>query len=56
MQTLNLEQLKVATQAEANDDRWFHAKVQASIDGLKDGSNRILSQQEVDERRAALRV
>ncbi len=45
-----------AAQAEADYDRWFHAKVQASIDGLKDGSNRILSQQEVDERRAALRA
>ncbi len=47
--------LKAAHDA-AEYDRWFHAKVQASMDGLKDGTNRILSQQEVDERRAALRA
>ncbi|MBE0473740.1 hypothetical protein [Rhodoferax sp.] len=45
-----------AAQADADYDRWFRAKVQASIDGLKDGSNRILTQQEVDAHRAALRT
>ena len=47
--------LKAAHEA-ADYDRWFDAKVQASINGLKDGTNRILSQQEVDERRAAVRA
>lgn len=45
-----------AAQADADYDRWFHAKVQASIDGLKDGSNRLLSQQEVEAHRTALRT
>ncbi|MBK7052351.1 MAG: hypothetical protein IPH54_17595 [Rhodoferax sp.] len=38
--------LKVEHQAarEAADyDRWFDAKVQASMDGVKDGSNRVYS-------------
>jgi len=45
-----------ASQESADYDRWFDAKVQASINGLKDGTNRILSQHEVDERRAAVRT
>ena len=45
-----------AAQADADYDRWFHAKVQASMDGVKDGSNRLLTSQEVDERRKALRA
>lgn len=45
-----------AAQADADYDRWFRSKVQASIDGLKDGSNRILSQQEVEAHRAGLRA
>ena len=43
-----------AAQADADYDRWFHAKVQASLDGLADGSNRALSDEEVQTRRAAL--
>jgi hypothetical protein len=35
-----------AAQADADYDRWFHAKVQASIDGLKDGSNRVYTAEE----------
>jgi len=35
-----------AAQADADYDRWFRAKVQASIDGLKDGSNRVYTADE----------
>ena len=45
-----------AAQADADYDRWFHAKVQASLDGVADGSNRLLSHEEVTARRAALRA
>ncbi len=45
-----------AAQEAADYDRWFHAKVQASIDGLKDGTNRVLSDEEVKARRVALRA
>ncbi len=45
-----------AAQADADYDRWFHAKVQASLDGIADGSNRLLSDEEVAARRAALRA
>ena len=45
-----------AAQADADYDRWFRAKVQASIDGLTDGSNRILTDAEVSARRQALRA
>jgi hypothetical protein len=44
-----------AAQLDADYDRWFRAKVQASIDGIKDGTNRLLTPQDVDARRAALR-
>ncbi len=45
-----------AAQADADYDRWFHAKVQASLDGIAEGSNRLLSDEEVAARRAALRA
>ena len=45
-----------AAQADADYDRWFHAKVQASLDGIADGTNRVLSNEEVASRRAALRA
>ena len=45
-----------AAQADADYDKWFRAKVQASIDGLVDGSNRVLTDEEVQTRRAALRA
>ncbi|MCF8208748.1 MAG: hypothetical protein K9K38_04985 [Rhodoferax sp.] len=45
-----------AAQAQADYERWFDAKVQASMDGLKDGTNRILSEQEVHQWRTALRA
>ncbi len=45
-----------AAQADADYDRWFRAKVEASIDGLKDGTNRILTDAEVSARRHALRA
>jgi hypothetical protein len=43
-----------AAQQDADYDRWFRAKVQASIDGLKDGTNRILTTEEWTQRRADL--
>ena len=45
-----------AAQQDADYDRWFRTKVQASIDGLKDGTNRILTDAEVSARRQALRA
>lgn len=45
-----------AAQADADYDKWFHAKVQSSLDGLKDGTNRLLTDEEVQVRRAALRA
>ena len=51
--------LKVEHQAarEAADyDRWFDAKVQASMDGVKDVSNRVYSAQEWAVRRAEIIV
>jgi len=51
-----LKAAHVAAQADAEYDRWFHAKVQASIDGIKEGTNRLLSPQEVNVRRQALRA
>lgn len=44
-----------AAQIQADYERWFDAKVQASIDGLTDGTNRVLSDEEVQQRRTALR-
>ncbi|PIZ22161.1 MAG: hypothetical protein CO065_05145 [Comamonadaceae bacterium CG_4_9_14_0_8_um_filter_57_21] len=49
-----LKAAHVAAQADADYDRWFHAKVQASIDGIKDGSNRLIPEEEWGVRRAAL--
>lgn len=43
-----------AAQADADYDRWFRAKAQAALDGLKDGNNRVLTDEEVQNRRAAL--
>ena len=45
-----------AAQQDADYDRWFRGKVQASIDGLADGTNRILTDDEVASRRCALRA
>ena len=52
--SLALRAAHEAAQHDADYDRWFHAKVQASLDGLKDGTNRILTDEEVQARRAAL--
>jgi hypothetical protein len=41
-----------AAQADADYDRWFRAKVQASIDGLKDGTNKAYTAEEWTKRRA----
>jgi hypothetical protein len=47
--------LKAAHEA-ADYDRWFRAKASAALQGLADGTNRILSDEEVNARRAALRA
>ena len=47
--------LKAAHEA-AVYDRWFRAKATAALQGLADGTNRILSDEEVNARRAALRA
>ena len=52
--SLALRAAHEAAQHDADYDRWFHAKVQASLDGLKDGTNKILTDEEVQARRAAL--
>ncbi len=41
-----LKAAHVAAQADADYDKWFRAKVQESIDGLADGSNRVYSPEE----------
>lgn len=43
-----------AAQADADYDKWFRAKAQAALDGLQDGTNRALTADEVQARRAAL--
>lgn len=43
-----------AAQADADYDKWFRAKVQASIDGLADGSNRAYTAEEWEVRRAEI--
>lgn len=43
-----------AAQADADYDRWFRAKAQAALDGLKDGTNKPYTPQEWEARRAAL--
>jgi len=59
MQTPNSEQVKTtdeAAQEAADYDRWFRAKAQAALDGLTNGTNRPLSDDEEKARRAALRA
>ena len=45
-----------ATQEAADYDRWFCTNAQAALDGLSDGTNRALRDEEVDARRAALQA
>ena len=47
--------LRAAHEA-ADNDRWFRAKAQTALNGLADGSNRVLSDDEVIARRAELRA
>ena len=54
--SLALKAAHDAAQADADYDRWFHARVQASLDGIADGSNLLLTDEEVVARRAALRT
>ncbi len=43
-----------AAQADADYDRWFRAKAQAAIDGLKDGTNTPYTPEEWEVRRAEI--
>ncbi len=43
-----------AAQQDADYDRWFHAKVQASLDGIQDGTNRVYSADEWKVKRGDL--
>lgn len=43
-----------AAQADADYDRWFRAKAQAALDGLKDGTNKPYTPEEWVVRRADL--
>ncbi len=52
--SLALKAAHEAAQQDADYDRWFHAKVQASLDGLKNGTNKVLTDTQVKARRAAL--
>lgn len=45
-----------AAQVDVDYDRWFRTRVQASIDGLGDGSNRVLTDEEVQTHRTVLRA
>ncbi len=50
--SIALKAVHEAAQADADYDRWFRAKVQASIDGLKDGTNKAYTAEEWTKRRA----
>lgn len=54
--SLALKAAHEAAQAGADYDRRFRAKAQAALDGLQDGTNGVLSPDEVEARRAALRA
>ena len=45
-----------ATHEAAEHDRWFRAKVQGAIDGLANGSNQVLSDEQTQAYRADLRA
>jgi hypothetical protein len=51
-----LKAVHEAAQQDEYYDRWFRAKVQAAMDGLADGSNHPLTQEESDTRRTSLRA
>jgi hypothetical protein len=50
--SMALKAAHVAAQQDEDYDRWFHARVQASLDGLKDGTNTPYTPQEWEVRRA----
>lgn len=52
--SLALKAAHEAAQHDADYDRWFHAKVQASLDGIKDGTNRVYSEAEWKIKRSKL--
>ena len=52
--SLALKAAHESAQHDAIYDRWFHTKVQASLRGLKDGTNKVLTDKQVQARRAAL--
>ena len=52
--SLALNAAHEAAQQDADYDRWFHAKVQASLDGIKDGTNRVYTEAEWKVKRSEL--
>lgn len=52
--SLALKAAHGAAQQDADYDRWFRAKVQASLDGIKDGTNRVYSEAEWKIKRSEL--
>lgn len=54
--SLALKAAHEAAQQDADYDRWFHAKVQASLDGLKDGTNRVYTETEWKIKRSELQA
>ena len=52
--SLALKAAHEAAQHDADYDRWFHAKVQASLDGIKDGTNRVYTEDEWKIKRSDL--
>lgn len=54
--SIALKAAHLAVQQDAEYDRWFHGRVQASLVGLKDGSNPVLDAAELADRRAALQA
>ena len=54
--SLALKAAHEAAQHDADYDRWFHAKVQASLDGLKDGTNRVYTEKEWKVKRSELLI
>jgi hypothetical protein len=54
--SIALKSAHLALQQDTEYDRWFHGRVQASLAGLKNGSNPVLDAAELADRRAALQA
>lgn len=54
--SLALKAAHEAAQQDVEYDRWFHAKVQASLDGIEDGTNRVYTEAEWKVKRRELQA